>query len=33
MYKKIEWQDEYSVGVKELDEQHQKMLNIITHCS
>jgi hemerythrin len=29
MYTPIEWQDEYSVGVKELDEQHQNMLKII----
>ena len=29
MYTPIKWQDEYSVGVKELDEQHQNMLNII----
>jgi hemerythrin len=29
MYTPIEWQDEYSVGVKELDEQHQILLNII----
>ena len=29
MYTPIEWQDEYSVGVSELDEQHQNMLNII----
>ena len=29
MYTPIEWQDEYSVGVKELDEQHQHLLNII----
>ena len=25
----IEWQEEYSVGVKELDDQHQNLLNII----
>jgi hemerythrin-like metal-binding protein len=25
----LEWQDEYSVGVKELDDQHQNLLNII----
>lgn len=25
----IEWQKDYSVGVKELDEQHKKMFNII----
>lgn len=25
----IKWQEEYSVGVKELDEQHQSLLNII----
>ena len=29
MYKTIEWQDEYSVGVTELDEQHKNLLNII----
>jgi len=29
MYKPIEWQDEYSVGVKELDNQHQNLLKII----
>jgi hemerythrin len=29
MYTPIEWQEEYSVGVKELDEQHKNMLNII----
>jgi hemerythrin len=25
----IEWQEEYSVGVKELDDQHKNLLNII----
>jgi hemerythrin-like metal-binding protein len=29
MYTPIEWQDEYSVGVKELDDQHKNILNII----
>ena len=29
MNTQIEWQDEYSVGVKELDEQHQNILSII----
>jgi hemerythrin-like metal-binding protein len=29
MYRTIQWQDEYSVGVKELDDQHQNLLNII----
>jgi len=29
MFTPIKWQAEYSVGVKELDEQHQNMLNII----
>ncbi|RPI06139.1 MAG: hypothetical protein EHM64_03945 [Ignavibacteriae bacterium] len=29
MYTPLEWQDEYTVGVKELDEQHQNMLRII----
>ncbi|MCX6121099.1 MAG: hemerythrin family protein [Ignavibacteriales bacterium] len=29
MYTPIKWQDEYSVGVKELDAQHQNLLNII----
>lgn len=29
MYTPIQWQDEYSVGVKELDAQHQNLLNII----
>jgi hemerythrin len=27
--KTIEWQDEYSVGVKELDKQHKNLLNAI----
>ncbi|MGD0590855.1 MAG: bacteriohemerythrin [Bacteroidota bacterium] len=27
--KTIEWQDEYTVGVKELDDQHQSLLNMI----
>jgi hemerythrin len=25
----LKWQDEYTVGVKELDEQHQSLLNVI----
>ena len=25
----LEWQDEYSVGVKELDAQHKSLLNVI----
>jgi hemerythrin len=25
----IEWQDDYSVGVKELDDQHKNLLDII----
>jgi hemerythrin-like metal-binding protein len=29
MYRTIKWQDEYSVGVKELDDQHKNLLNII----
>jgi hemerythrin len=29
MYTPIKWQDEYSVGVKELDAQHQNMLKLI----
>jgi hemerythrin len=29
MYSPLEWQDEYSVGVAELDQQHQHMLSII----
>lgn len=29
MFTPIKWQDKYSVGVKELDEQHQNILNII----
>jgi hemerythrin-like metal-binding protein len=29
MYTPIEWQDEYTVGVKELDDQHQNLLTII----
>lgn len=29
MYRTIQWQDEYSVGVKELDDQHHNLLNII----
>jgi hemerythrin-like metal-binding protein len=29
MYTPIEWQNEYSVGVKDLDDQHQKLLHII----
>ena len=27
--KTIEWQDEYTVGVKELDDQHRNLLNTI----
>jgi hemerythrin len=27
--KTIEWQDEYTVGVKELDDQHRSLLNTI----
>lgn len=27
---KIEWKEEYSVGVKKIDEQHKKMLNLIS---
>ncbi|MBT4277768.1 hemerythrin family protein [Candidatus Falkowbacteria bacterium] len=26
---KIEWKDEYSVGVKEIDKQHQKLVDLI----
>jgi hemerythrin-like metal-binding protein len=29
MNRPIEWQDEYTVGVKELDDQHQVLLKII----
>jgi len=29
MTRPLEWQDEYTVGVKELDGQHQALLNII----
>jgi len=29
MNARLEWQNEYSVGVEELDKQHQGMLNII----
>ena len=29
MYTPIEWQDEYSVGVKELDDQHKILLDFI----
>ena len=29
MNRPLEWQDEYTVGVKELDEQHQFLLKII----
>jgi hemerythrin len=29
MNKLLQWQEEYSVGVKELDDQHQNLLNII----
>jgi hemerythrin len=29
----IEWKDDYSVGVKELDEQHKKILQIVNRIS
>jgi hemerythrin len=29
MYTPIEWQDEYSVGIKEIDNQHMNLLKII----
>jgi len=27
---KIEWKEEYSVGVKKIDEQHKKMLSLVS---
>jgi len=29
MYTPIEWQDKYSVGIKEIDDQHMSLLKII----
>ncbi|MFZ4648878.1 MAG: bacteriohemerythrin [Patescibacteria group bacterium] len=29
----IPWQDSYSIGINEIDEQHKKMLGIINHLT